>query len=53
MYDSVFDKARDEWVKMENVVRERSIPLERSECGIVEWRPCAVLSGIFLFIWSI
>ncbi|MBA0599279.1 hypothetical protein Gorai_005506 [Gossypium raimondii] len=30
-----FDKAEDEWVNVETAVRERSIPLEPSECGMV------------------
>ncbi|XP_039025915.1 protein SAWADEE HOMEODOMAIN HOMOLOG 1-like [Hibiscus syriacus] len=33
---SGFDKAEDEWVNVETAVRERSIPLEPSECDLVK-----------------
>ncbi|KAL4291743.1 hypothetical protein GQ457_14G006380 [Hibiscus cannabinus] len=33
---SGFAKAEDEWVNVENAVRERSIPLEPSECDLVK-----------------
>ncbi|XVE88823.1 hypothetical protein DITRI_Ditri19aG0099400 [Diplodiscus trichospermus] len=31
-----FDKTEDEWVSVENAVRERSVPLEPSECRMVK-----------------
>ncbi|XWS11985.1 hypothetical protein CRYUN_Cryun37aG0051700 [Craigia yunnanensis] len=50
---SGFDKKEDEWVNVENGVRERSVPLEPSECHRVKIGDLVLCYQVFVFFYGL